>query len=115
MLYLGDTLDIHSGGQDLIFPHHENEIAQSESLTGKPFATYWLHNGYINIDEEKMSKSLGNFVKILLIYKICLITIALTPLGYSFYKHTTEVLLLLMKKPWNKHRLQLTDCLIQYF
>ncbi|MHA1828705.1 MAG: cysteine--tRNA ligase [Candidatus Heimdallarchaeaceae archaeon] len=64
MLYLGDTLDIHSGGQDLIFPHHENEIAQSESLTGKPFATYWLHNGYINIDEEKMSKSLGNFVNI---------------------------------------------------
>ncbi len=62
--YLGDTLDIHSGGQDLIFPHHENEIAQSESLTGKPFANYWLHNGYINIDKEKMSKSLGNFVNI---------------------------------------------------
>ena len=63
-IYLGDTLDIHSGGQDLIFPHHENEIAQSESLTGKPFANYWLHNGYINIDKEKMSKSLGNFVNI---------------------------------------------------
>jgi len=60
--YLGDTIDIHAGGQDLTFPHHENEIAQSESLTGKPFANYWMHNGYINIDNEKMSKSLGNFV-----------------------------------------------------
>ena len=61
MMYLGDTIDIHSGGQDLIFPHHENEIAQSESLTGKPFAKYWLHNGFINMNKEKMSKSLGNF------------------------------------------------------
>lgn len=60
--YLGDTIDIHAGGQDLAFPHHENEIAQSESLTGKPFARYWMHNGYINIDNEKMSKSLGNFI-----------------------------------------------------
>lgn len=60
--YLGDSIDIHAGGQDLAFPHHENEIAQSEALTGKPFARYWLHNGYINIDNEKMSKSLGNFV-----------------------------------------------------
>lgn len=60
--YLGDTIDIHAGGQDLAFPHHENEIAQSESLTGKTFARYWLHNGYINIDNEKMSKSLGNFI-----------------------------------------------------
>ncbi|BFI97649.1 cysteine--tRNA ligase [Priestia megaterium] len=60
--YLGDTIDIHAGGQDLAFPHHENEIAQSEALTGKSFAKYWLHNGYINIDNEKMSKSLGNFV-----------------------------------------------------
>ncbi|MGI5840293.1 MAG: cysteine--tRNA ligase [bacterium] len=59
--YLGDTLDIHAGGTDLIFPHHENEIAQSEAATGKPFARYWLHNGYLNIDGEKMSKSLGNF------------------------------------------------------
>lgn len=59
--YLGDTIDIHCGGQDLIFPHHENEIAQSECSTGKPFARYWLHNGYINIDNKKMSKSLGNF------------------------------------------------------
>lgn len=60
--FLGDTIDIHAGGQDLTFPHHENEIAQSESLTGKPFAKYWMHNGYININNEKMSKSLGNFV-----------------------------------------------------
>lgn len=59
--YLGETIDIHAGGQDLIFPHHENEIAQSEGSSGKPFARYWLHNGYINVDNEKMSKSLGNF------------------------------------------------------
>jgi len=60
--YLGETIDIHAGGQDLAFPHHENEIAQSEALNEKPFANYWMHNGYINIDNEKMSKSLGNFV-----------------------------------------------------
>ena len=60
--HLGDTIDIHAGGQDLTFPHHENEIAQSEAMTGKQFANYWMHNGYINIDNEKMSKSLGNFV-----------------------------------------------------
>lgn len=60
--HLGDTMDIHAGGQDLMFPHHENEIAQSEAMTGKPFANYWMHNGYINIDNEKMSKSLDNFV-----------------------------------------------------
>ena len=58
---LGDTIDIHSGGEDLQFPHHENEIAQSETLTEKPFANYWLHNGMITIDNQKMSKSLGNF------------------------------------------------------
>ncbi|QCJ40527.1 cysteine--tRNA ligase [Bacillus sp. S3] len=60
--YLGETIDIHAGGQDLTFPHHENEIAQSEALSGKQFSRYWMHNGYINIDNEKMSKSLGNFV-----------------------------------------------------
>jgi len=60
--YLGDTIDIHAGGQDLTFPHHENEIAQSEAVTGKLFSKYWMHNGYININNEKMSKSLGNFV-----------------------------------------------------
>ena len=59
--YLGDTIDIHAGGQDRQFPHHENEIAQSEAHSGKPFAHYWMHNGYINIDGIKMSKSLGNF------------------------------------------------------
>lgn len=59
--YLGDTIDIHSGGVDLVFPHHENEIAQSEAATGKPFARYWLHNAFLNIDNQKMSKSLGNF------------------------------------------------------
>ena len=59
--YLGETIDIHCGGQDLIFPHHENEIAQSECASGKVFANYWMHNGYINVDNKKMSKSLGNF------------------------------------------------------
>jgi len=59
--YLGKTIDIHSGGKDLIFPHHENEIAQSECANCAPFANYWLHNGYINVDNRKMSKSLGNF------------------------------------------------------
>jgi cysteinyl-tRNA synthetase len=59
--YLGETIDIHAGGRDLTFPHHENEIAQSESANGKPFARYWMHNGYITIDDEKMSKSTGNF------------------------------------------------------
>lgn len=61
MSILGESFDIHGGGQDLIFPHHENEIAQSEAATGKPFARYWMHNGFINIDNEKMSKSEGNF------------------------------------------------------
>ena len=59
--HLGETFDIHAGGNDLIFPHHENEIAQSEAATGKPFVNYWLHFGFLNINEEKMSKSLGNF------------------------------------------------------
>lgn len=58
--YLGDTFDIHGGGEDLIFPHHENEIAQSQAATGKPLANYWLHNGFVRINSEKMSKSLGN-------------------------------------------------------
>lgn len=59
--YLGETIDIHCGGQDLIFPHHENEIAQSECCNGAPFANYWMHNGFITVDKVKMSKSLGNF------------------------------------------------------
>ena len=58
---LGETFDIHGGGMDLQFPHHENEIAQSEGATGKRFVNYWLHNGFLNVDDEKMSKSLGNF------------------------------------------------------
>ncbi len=61
MKYLGETIDIHGGGQDLVFPHHENEVAQSEGATGKTFCHYWMHNGYINIDNTKMSKSKGNF------------------------------------------------------
>ncbi|MFO7667303.1 MAG: cysteine--tRNA ligase [Desulfobacterales bacterium] len=62
--YLGETFDIHGGGKDLVFPHHENEIAQSEGAYGKPFANYWIHNGFVNINNEKMSKSLGNFLLI---------------------------------------------------
>ncbi len=64
MKYLGETMDIHGGGLDLIFPHHENEIAQSESYTGKPFARFWIHNGFVMVNKEKMSKSLGNFFTI---------------------------------------------------
>jgi cysteinyl-tRNA synthetase len=59
--YLGDEIDIHAGGEDLVFPHHENEIAQSEAANGKPFARYWMHNAFLNINNKKMSKSLGNF------------------------------------------------------
>ena len=59
--YLGETFDLHCGGQDLIFPHHENEIAQTSGATGKPYVRYWMHNGFINVDNRKMSKSLGNF------------------------------------------------------
>ena len=62
--HLGESFDIHGGGADLLFPHHENEIAQSEAFTGKPFAKYWVHNGFITINKEKMSKSLGNFFTI---------------------------------------------------
>jgi cysteinyl-tRNA synthetase len=62
--HLGETIDIHVGGSDLIFPHHENEIAQSEAATGKPLARYWLHNGMVKVGGEKMSKSLGNFLTI---------------------------------------------------
>ena len=62
--HLGDTFDIHGGGQDLVFPHHENEIAQSEGATGKPFVKYWIHNGFVQVNHEKMSKSLGNFFTI---------------------------------------------------
>jgi cysteinyl-tRNA synthetase len=64
MKYLGETLDIHGGGRDLVFPHHENELAQSEAATGRPFARFWVHHGLLTIDQEKMSKSLGNFFTI---------------------------------------------------
>jgi cysteinyl-tRNA synthetase len=64
MEYLGESFDIHGGGKDLVFPHHENEIAQSEAATGQPFVKYWLHNGFVNVNQEKMSKSLGNFFTI---------------------------------------------------
>jgi cysteinyl-tRNA synthetase len=64
MEYLGESFDIHGGGKDLVFPHHENEIAQSEGATGKPFVKYWMHNGFVNVNQEKMSKSLGNFFTI---------------------------------------------------
>jgi len=69
--YLGETFDIHMGGKDLIFPHHENEIAQAEAVTGKPFARYWLHNEWLTVNGEKMSKSLGNFVTIRDAFKFC--------------------------------------------
>jgi len=68
---LGETIDIHGGGKDLIFPHHENEIAQSEAAFAKPFVKYWIHNGFVNIDHEKMSKSLGNFMMIKEIINTC--------------------------------------------
>jgi cysteinyl-tRNA synthetase len=64
MQYLGESIDIHGGGQDLVFPHHENEIAQSEAATGKPFVKYWIHNGLLTINEQKMAKSLGNFISL---------------------------------------------------
>jgi cysteinyl-tRNA synthetase len=67
--YLGETFDIHGGGKDLIFPHHENEIAQSEAATGKPFVRYWIHNGFVNINKEKMSKSLRNILTLKEVFK----------------------------------------------
>ncbi len=67
--FLGETFDIHGGGRDLIFPHHENEIAQAEAYTGKPFVKYWMHNGFVNVNKQKMSKSLGNFFALKDIFK----------------------------------------------
>ncbi len=64
MRYLGETFDLHGGGLDLVFPHHENELAQSECATGKPFARYWMHNGFVQVNKEKMSKSVGNFFRL---------------------------------------------------
>jgi len=84
--YLGDTFDIHGGGEDLIFPHHQNEIAQSEAKTGKPFVHYWLHNGFVTVgdDDEKMSKSLGNFVTVHDILK------TVDPQTLRFFMATTQ-------------------------
>ncbi|AEA33912.1 cysteine--tRNA ligase [Hippea maritima] len=93
MKYLGESFDIHGGGEDLIFPHHENEIAQSEAATGKPFARYWIHNGFVRINKEKMSKSLGNFFTIKDILKkydgqtlryFLLLTHYRSPIDFSF-------------------------------
>ncbi|MEN8697765.1 cysteine--tRNA ligase [Bacillus infantis] len=95
--YLGDTIDIHAGGQDLSFPHHENEIAQSEALTGKTFARYWMHNGYININNEKMSKSLGNFVLVHDIIK----------------KHDPQVLRFFMLSVHYRHPINYSDELLE--
>ena len=95
--YLGDTIDIHAGGQDLTFPHHENEIAQSEALTGKSFARYWMHNGYININNEKMSKSLGNFVLVHDIIK----------------RHNPQVLRLFMLSVHYRHPINYSDELLE--
>jgi cysteinyl-tRNA synthetase len=97
MHYLGETFDIHSGGEDLIFPHHENEIAQSEGVTGKPFARYWVHNGFLNLSGEKMSKSIGNVVlvsDILSIYKPDVVRLYLLSTHYrspmEYYKERLE-------------------------
>ena len=84
--YLGDTFDIHGGGADLQFPHHENEIAQSEGASGAPFVKTWMHNGFLNIDDEKMSKSLGNF------FTIREVLARSTSLGYQTSLITTNKL-----------------------
>ena len=67
--YLAPHIDIHAGGLDLMFPHHENEIAQSEALQGPPFSKYWIHNGFVQVNKEKMSKSLGNFFTLKDVFK----------------------------------------------
>ena len=84
--YIGDTIDIHAGGEDLIFPHHENEIAQSEACNGEKFANYWMHNGFLNINNKKMSKSAGNFFTVREIgekYPLQVIRFFRTPLNFS--------------------------------
>src|SRR3990167_10129135 len=67
--FLGESIDLHAGGMDLIFPHHENEIAKSEGRSGKPFSKYWMHNAFVQLDKEKMSKSLGNFFTLKDVFK----------------------------------------------
>ena len=70
-----EQIDIHAGGEDLVFPHHENEIAQSEAANGKEFAKYWMHNAFLNIDNRKMSKSLGNFRTVREIISLCILSL----------------------------------------
>ena len=85
MKYLGEHFDIHTGGTDLIFPHHENEIAQSEAATGQPFVNYWLHSGFVNINSEKMSKSLGNTLRL-----DDLVQEGVSPLAYRYWLLTAH-------------------------
>jgi len=96
MEYLGESFDIHGGGEDLIFPHHENEIAQSEAATGKPFVRYWIHNGFVNLDAEKMSKSLGNTLTIREIVR----------------RHDPEALRLYLLGTHHRHPLEFADARI---
>lgn len=90
MRYLGETFDIHGGGMDLIFPHHENEIAQSSGATGKEFARYWIHNGFVQINQEKMSKSLGNFFTIREIFEKSEWSEAITGEVLRYFLHSTQ-------------------------
>jgi cysteinyl-tRNA synthetase len=85
MSILGATIDIHAGGTDLIFPHHTNEIAQSEAATGKPFVHYWLHGGFMNVSDEKMAKSKGNFIKL-----VDMIGNSVSPIGYRYWLLTSH-------------------------
>lgn len=93
---LGDTIDIHAGGEDLQFPHHENEIAQSETLNEKRFANYWMHNGMINVDNKKMSKSEGNFFLVRDVKKVYDLEVLRLWILSSHYRN----LLTLQKKSW---------------
>jgi cysteinyl-tRNA synthetase len=90
MKLLGDSFDIHGGGMDLIFPHHENEIAQSEAVSGKPLARYWVHNGFVNVNQEKMSKSLGNFFTIQEIFEKSLWPEAVTAEVLRYFLVSTQ-------------------------
>lgn len=89
--YLADEIDIHAGSEDLIFPHHENEIAQSEAANGVPFAKYWMHNAFLNIDNKKMSKSLSNFFTV---RDISAKRIRFTGTAFLYVKRTLEIRLI---------------------
>ncbi|MDP8213007.1 MAG: cysteine--tRNA ligase [Candidatus Zapsychrus exili] len=106
MKYLGcETLDIHAGGRDLIFPHHENEIAQSEALTGKPFANYWIHHGLLTIDGQKMAKSLGNFITVedaLIKYKADYLKLLFLSSHYASSVDFSDDKMIEMKKVYEK-------------